>query len=999
MKVFKLSCLTVAVFASLSLQNHAIAVEENINNEQSVEKLVVTGSRIKGVDLEGKQPLVVINADDIRNSGASSVSELMQQISQTRGGEGSFSTSESGATSTSTPAGQAAASLRGLGPSATLTLINGRRVAASSFASGTQNFVDINTIPLAAIERIEVLATGASAIYGADAVAGVINYILKKDYQGAEANTSYGNSFASSNEGKTNLNFVLGTELAGGNLTVFADYYDRNSFSAQDRSFTRTPTLTNSYSYLPKNTPNIYYESSDVADAGGNYLELANPNCKTELVTTEYGEDICAYYANEDDMLNSELETASLGFMFSTDIGELSWNTDFFYSHSESTASSSPSPINQLDDSDAAWAPLSALDAVPSLRDLVYPQYYFTTLDQSSTARELRGIRYDARFADPRTIEVNTNAFRLVSALSGNIGTWEWESAITLSKSKSEQEAIAGIYNRYKYTAAVNGELCADGSIAEYDYDSDNLICNSGDPLARYNPFLEGDTNNDALLAMTQEVPTRDGESTVYGWDARMTGDLFEFNGDIVRAAFGVEARKEKITDIPSINARARAENEYLVDVYGFGSSLSEADRFQWGAFAEFHIPLNDMVELQLAGRYDDYDDFGDSFNPKVAITIKPTDDIVLRASWSTSFRAPSLTQAGVKLRTTSATYDCAANAAVSNLYCAGGTFDASENVLELGNPNLRAEESTSVSIGFAYSPTENTTLTMDYWQFEHDNLVDTDMTAVLARAENDVSLRHCGVLQSGESGISYDQELCAPYDINDTPDDASDDINFVDNNGLNIEDAGANLTEILAVYADAKGLRAEDSVLPLYRDHIIQLENTGEQNVSGIDLSFDHKIDFTQGSLSFALDATHYIEFERNKSGSSELEQLVGTWRYPENIASARIAWSGDAFYSSLAFNYTSSYQDDIEGLRSRQVNELLDLGELDENNERDVDSWLTVRANVGYDFENLNINFTVNNLLDEEPPVAYGSTRGFDSLNHDALGANYRLSMTYFF
>ena len=142
------------------------------------------------MDLEGTQPVTILSAEDIDRSGASSIYELLQDIPQLKGGAGTFSTSESGSTSTSTPAGQAAASLRGMGPSATLTLINGRRVAPS-FAAGTQNFVDVNSIPLAAIERVEILATGASAIYGADAVAGVINYILKKDYQGAELEVSY----------------------------------------------------------------------------------------------------------------------------------------------------------------------------------------------------------------------------------------------------------------------------------------------------------------------------------------------------------------------------------------------------------------------------------------------------------------------------------------------------------------------------------------------------------------------------------------------------------------------------------------------------------------------------------------------------------------------------------------------------------------------------------------------------------------------------------------
>lgn len=970
MSVFKPNAIALAL-ASLCFTSTTLAQEVN---EQAVEKITVTGSQIKGVDLEGMQPMVVLSSKDIKNSGASTVSELMSQLTQTRGGTGTFTTSESGATSTSTPAGQAAASLRGLGPSSTLTLINGRRVAASSFASGTQNFVDVNSIPLAAIERIEVLASGASAIYGADAVAGVINYILKKDYDGAELNLSYGNSFASSDEGKYNLNFVFGTEVLAGQLTIFADYFDRNSFSAQDRDYTKDPVLTSNYSYLPKHTPNIYYNSSDVADEDGNYLELANPNCKTDLVTTEYGEEICAYYANEDDQLLSDLESSSAGFIFSKELGELTWNTDFFYSRTKSTALSSPAPINRLDDDEASWAPLSALDVVPSLIDLVYPQYYWTTLSEE---REEFGILYDARFGTPRTIDVETNAIRLVSSLSGEFHGWDWESAITLSKSESEQEAVAGVYNRYKYNAAVNGELCSDGSLA----DLSTLTCNTGSLVGMYNPFLEGDAANDEILAMTQERPTRDGESTVYGWDARISGELFEWRDNVVRAAFGLEFRKEEITDIPSLNSRARAENDYLVDVYGFGSSLSAADRQQFGAFAEFFIPVTEQLEFQVAGRYDDYDDFGDTFNPKIGFSYRPLDSLILRGSWSTSFRAPSLTQAGVKLRTTTATYDCGANQAVADLYCEGFGDERNANVLELGNKDLLAEESESISVGLAFSPTVNTTLTLDYWQFDHQDLVDTDMTAVLDAAITDHTLRHCGIVPQGEMGISYNEATCSE----------------ADNNGLFIDEAGANLAEILDNAYDSGALR--DPALGLYRDHVIQLQNTGEQTVKGIDVAFDHEFELSAGRLSFALDATHYLEFERNKPGSDEIEELIGTWRYPENIASVRVGWVQDNFYASLTAQYTDSYADDIEGLRGRNIDELEALGELDANGERDVDSWTTVRANIGYDFKNMNINFTVNNLFDEQPPVAYGSSRGFDSINHDALGANYKVSFTYFF
>src|SRR5690606_33268863 len=114
----------------------------------------------------------------------------------------------------------------------------------------------------------------------------------------------------------------------------------------------------------------------------------------------------------------------------------------------------------------------------------------------------------------------------------------------------------------------------------------------------------------------------------------------------------------------------------------------------QWAAFAEFYIPLTSTLDLQLAGRYDNYDDFGSTFNPKVAFSWRPVEELVVRASWATSFRAPSLTQAGVKLRTTTASFDCGANQAVADLYCEGDGTERSVDVLELGNPQLQAEES-----------------------------------------------------------------------------------------------------------------------------------------------------------------------------------------------------------------------------------------------------------------------------------------------------------------
>lgn len=950
--------------------------EESQEDNKSVEIIQITGSNLKKASLEEAQPLISITSEEIARSGATNISELMRLVNQTRGGTGTFNTLQSGATSTSTPPGQAAVSLRGMGPSSTLTLVNGRRIAASSFASGTENFVDINSIPLSAIEKIDVLATGASAVYGADAVAGVINYVLKKDFKGLELNGTYSQSDVSENEAETGVQLFYGTPLENGHLSVFADYFDRKPIRATSREQTARPILQSNYSYLPKRTPNIYFNSTFSGD------EIGNPECAQAFVTTEFGEEICAYYANEDDFLETPFESVSVGFIHTMEVNDLIWNTDFIYTQSNSTSYSTPAPINQIDDREGPFVSEFVFDQFPAeLRDIVDNEVWIDPFT-SPAGQELFGFRYDARFSDPRTVEVDTTAWRLVSEVSGFIGSWDWRTGVVISRSESEQKAIAGIYNRYKYHAAIAGELCSDGSIANYNEDQNTLNCASGALLDFYNPFDSVSPDNLAILQVTQEVPTRDGNSELYSIDGLITGDLFEFNGNVVSVALGAELRREKISDIPSMNAQARAENGYLVDVFGFGSSLSEASRNQFGAFAEVLVPLTESFELNFAGRFDDYNDFGSSFNPRVGFTFQPSDALVLRGSWSTAFRAPSLTQAGVQLRTTRASFDCGANQDVADLYCEGDSTLRGNNVLELGNPNLQPEESTSYNLGFAFFPSKDTEVTIDYWHFKHEDLVDTNMTGVLARAISDASLRHCGLVPEGEQGISYDPFLC----------------DYTDENGLTIEQDGANLSQILDEWIAGEDPRFFE--LPLLRDHILLLENTGTQELSGIDLNIFHAFSLKSGELEVDLQGTHYLSFERNIPGSDEIEELAGTFSYPETVGNLGIFWVADDWFAGARVFYTSSFQDDIAGLRGRNIDELIDLGVIaDEDSTRDVDSWTTVDFSAGYYFDKLTVRLRIENLTDADAPVAYGSGRGFDGFNHDPFGRRYTVSAEYLF
>ncbi|MDP5191536.1 TonB-dependent receptor plug domain-containing protein, partial [Rheinheimera baltica] len=834
----KLSPLALAVAGSFFVSPLVFSAEDVTKEEQKIEKIQVTGSRIKGVDLEGTQPLVVISADDIKNSGASTVYDLLKDVGQLRGGSGTFSTSESGTASNDTPAGQAAASLRGLGPSSTLTLINGRRVAASSFAAGTENFVDINSIPVSAIERVEILATGASAIYGADAVAGVINYVLKKDFEGAELDLSYGNSMASSDEGKTGINLIWGKSFGKSNLTMFADYFDRKDFAYSDREMTdETWSLSTRGQFA-----SVRYTTSDFLDpVSDEYVGFPDPACPAELIVVTdptFGDKACGYNPNQDMLIRPALESASGGFILNTELDAVRWSNEFFISRTKSTAQSTPANFTNLQDQ-SNWL-FAAYDNPfiqnnDELASLIYPGFESSPNGADVDVVELRG-----RFLAPRQIENETTAFRFVSALQGDIGDFEWESALMYSRSESDQSALAGIYNRYKFNAALFGELCSDGS----------TNCSPNDGGLWFNPF-GGQTGNDDVLSIISENPSRKGKSEVLSADFRLNGDLWEMPAGVVASAFGVEYRQEKLNDNPDLIAQSRFDRDYLVDVIGFGSSKSSAERKQWAAFAELFGPLTETVDLQLAARYDNYDDFGSSVNPKVGLTWRPTDSLVLRSSWATSFRAPSLTQAGVELRTTSTTARCLPEFA--ELFCGGEVGgEITPNTLEFGNPNLKAEEAESISAGFAWSPTQDITFTADYWQFDHKKIIGTDLESMLVRTLNDPSLRFCGLVPADQIGIAFDPELC-------------DELGLV-----------SGFTEDLnQVLADWQDIDTRATSLPLFRDHILLLENTGNQQTKGIDFTYSQRFDSDWATIRLSADVTKLMSFTRDRTAFSGTEQL----------------------------------------------------------------------------------------------------------------------------
>ncbi len=918
--------LTMAVSAALAQQ----PLEEE--SDRAVDTITVTGTRISGIDLEGSQPLIIITREDIETSGADNLIDLFETLTATGGGEGTFSTRTAGALSGSSPVGSAGVSLRGLGTASTLTLVNGRRVAVASFANRQVSFVDVNTIPLAAVDRVEILPSGASAIYGADAVAGVVNIILRNDLEGLELSASYGDSHASSNDGRYNINIAGGFHGARSRTTLIFDWFKREPLFDRDRRATRNEIRPAQQGIYPSFN-DLFLMWDDITE------KPEDGGCPADQFVADgvFGE-YCELNRGAIVTTRDKFESWSATGLFNLDINErLEWFNELSFARVESRGTSSPAPFSRVpvDPARSDWPTglIRDINAEGGVDDFA----------------EFFGFPIFAwgAFPDPRQVEVRTDNFRLTTGLRGMLGDWDWEGGLSYGKSESTQNGVAGLYRTLEFTQAMLGNLCDDGSFGQR---WDRVLTRSprfiGGPscedLGRrtvvYNPFF-GQADQDPLIdELLRTEAQRNGESEMFGFDLRTSGDLFEFNGRWIKGAFGYEHRYEDIIDDPSPEARSTPDNPEPTLRFSF--TEAEATRRQNSAYAEFHVPLADNFELQLAGRFDHYDDFGSDFNPKVAFRWQPLEQLVLRGSWSTSFRAPSLAQSGAGVTLSSYAIPC------DQVAVACGGTDSGANVVDtelLGNPDLEPETARNVGFGFLWQLTQDADLTIDYWYIKHRNLVGLDELDFLRRAF------------AGEFPI-------VDLDAGDAP--------------LAMGMPGLILEGGSVVQAN------------------VPLQNFGFQTTDGLDFSYTHRFNLGElGLLRLSADATYLNRFDRQFSPTSGSESLAGEWRYPRWLADVSLRWRRDAWGARLAARYTGKYKDDLEGLRQ----DTLDEFGLSPDDRINVGSWLTFNLNLSYDITpDAWLSLNVDNLLDRTPPSVFGSAAGVDFINHNTMGRYYLLRYT---
>ncbi len=898
------------------------------DDEVRIEEITVIGTNIEGLDLKGAVQAIQLDRTTIDESGAESLGQLMQDLSITGGGLGTFSTSTAGALSSDTPVGAASVSLRGLGTGSTLTLINGRRATISSFANGQSSFIDINSIPIAAIERVEILPNGASSLYGADAVAGVVNYVLRDDYEGFEVSASYGDSTHDSDDSRKNLNLVAGRTFGNQHFMAVVDYYDRNALFNRDRDISANSVRPSQQGFYPSFN-DLFFQAFDQTE------DPADGGCPAdEFGFGNFGE-FCEVDNNQ---FTSVLDVyESLGGMLTwrVDVSDsVTWRNELIYQRTESNGTSSPANFSR-----APFDPESPLWPAALQQDIVEDG-----ADNGAAAfSDYFGFPIFGwgKFPEPRAVRNESETYRFVSSLEVDFDSgWNLNTGVTYGRNESEQNGLSGLFVAEAFYNASLGNLCTDGTVVErWDVDLQrpdaSFVGDTCEDIGLetlwYNPFGGQENQAAGVDDAIRTTARRSGESELLQFDAILSGELFDWNGRAVSAAFGAEWRTESVEDVPSGVAVATTLNPE--PILGFSSTSADADRDQYALFAEFFIPLSDTFDMQLAGRFDDYDTFGSDFNPKVSLRWQPTDSLIFRGNFATSFRAPSLAQVGAGTLLSSYRVDCSATPEA----CDGDALGDGEALLseDVANDALEPETADTWGLGFLFSPTEDLDITVDYWSIQYEDLIGVDEDDFIRRA------------LAGEFPVVGEGEL--PTGV--------------------------------------AGIEVEGGFVI---DAHFQLSNLAFQDVSGVDVTYTHYFDLAGGTLRLTADATYITEFDEQASANAPILDLAGDFRYPELLGSVKARYSSDRWSGSLGLRYTSDYRDDPSARTLETVGLPLDA-------EVQVPSWTVFDANFSYDITDRQfINLNVRNLFDRDPPLVLGLSSNVDQINHNSMGRFWTLRYT---
>ncbi|MDQ2988425.1 MAG: TonB-dependent receptor, partial [Pseudomonadota bacterium] len=595
-----------------------------------MERVVVTGSSIKRIDGETALPVQILKREDIDRIGAASTEELVKQLSSLS----SAGSSTTVANASGVGGGNiATVSLRGLGGGRTLVLVNGRRM--SVYGGGplgsAGSSVDINSIPLSAIERVEVLKDGASAVYGSDAIAGVVNFILRKDFTGVELTATYGQPSAGGHGKDKKAGIFAGfgklTE-DGYNVTFGANVQKTDPIFGADRPYANRINVAEQNDQLSS----ISFPANVTLYGSGSLVNPAFPNCGPVSQVSPYFANLCRYDNSPFVSIQPESLKASVmanGRLTLSQNAEAYFETNHTNNNITSTTQQVPMTYNGITTASNPYVPayklliaqypaLATKPASPLGGFVLVPTspYYPTAF---AAANGLAGKPLLLNYRDvangPRQTRDNAESTRLMTGIRGSWSGWDLDSALLYSESKVNEELLIG-YAQYSKVLP---------------------ILNSG----AINPF--GETTDKTALAAAQAAEFRGTSYTtktsLTSLDLKGSRELFTLANGAVALALGAELREEKFAYNPSVAIQTG-------DIAGLGGNNFPVTgkRHVSSAYAEVSVPLARKLDVDVAARYDNYQNVGHTVNPKASVRWQPNNTFLLRSSVGTGFRAPSLT-------------------------------------------------------------------------------------------------------------------------------------------------------------------------------------------------------------------------------------------------------------------------------------------------------------------------------------------------------------------
>jgi outer membrane receptor protein involved in Fe transport len=952
--------------------------------EEELAEVVIVGSQIRGAKITEVLPVTVVEKEDIIATAAVSGDDLFRSIPQA--GDVQFQEARTTGNLNDARGDTSSVNLRSLGTGNTLMLLNGRRVVPAP-GTQTENFVPVqtantNAFPVAGVKRVEVLRDGAAAIYGTDAVAGVVNTVLENDYEGLRMEAQYGGSEGTAHR-ETTINLKAGTRFDNGTrVALYAGFYTRNRLLATDREYSAsedhrwrvadtpwagdtafdnrtTSSPWGSFTVIP--TTVAVRQGTTALTTSGVFRVEPISNTAAGCSSTTYSGNLCLragtitgavdrelrYNENVDRTLRGGVDRYNAFATVSRNFGELEFFGEAGFYHAM---------FSGLREQSAPLA--SAVITVPASNyynplgpttfgSVANPNRLPNLVNVPVTGLPLRLTTYRPVDTGPRVYEVSDDSYRLLAGLRGQKFGFDWESALVYSWAKTDDHTTNAVSNTLFQQA-----LAKSTPDAYNPFNGGNQLVYSGPDTTPSDPA----TIRSFLVGVH-----RVSETSLSMWDLKASRpDIGKLPAGDVGAAVGVEVRRESYVD--DRDARLDGTIKYTDSVTGitYGTDVmgaspapdTRAHRSIISAYLELavplvapemDIPLVRSVDMQLAARTERYSDFGNVTKPKIALNWTVADWIALRGSASQAFRAPNLAQfysAGTQVTNTRTDF---AFCRLNNVTCAG----ASTIEVRSGNRGLGPEEADNLSAGLVLQSTflpesaGKVTLSLDYWSIKQTEVIG---------------------IEGGQVQLLYDYLLrldgqSNPNLVRDAP-------------------VGANKVGQL--------LQVNDNYF-----------NITPRELTGFDASLRYDLRRTKfGTFTFSVNAAKLTKFEQqatetarkvieaNNAGRlgpgivvTAAGNQIGINGNPEWRGSASLTWRQQQWRAGMFVNYVGS---------------VFDTGPAPVNGQLfEVDSWTTVSLYGQYDFRRrddilggTSLRLGVRNIEDKIPPLTSSNFGYFGSL-----------------